>query len=151
MYSNAFGIRQNTKSEGGVIVIFLERLLKRQSPTIFGDGNATRNFIYIEDVIDANMNALYSGSNEVFNIGTGKATSIKELFYLMKEIMDVNIEVEYSNERDEDIRHSYFSIDKAKEKLKWIPKYTLEEGLYKTMNYYKELLTKEVTMKLPYV
>ncbi len=143
-YSNVYGIRQDPRGEGGVIAIFMDKLFKDESPIIFGDGTATRDFIYIEDIVEANIKALFRGSKEVFNIGTGKATSIRKLFYLMKEIMGIDVEVEYGNERDGDIKHSYFSINKAKEILEWVPKYTLEEGLYKTIKYYKELLMEEI-------
>ncbi|MCF6460854.1 NAD-dependent epimerase/dehydratase family protein [Clostridium sp. Cult3] len=142
-YSNAYGIRQDPKGEGGVIAIFMDKLFRGESPTIFGDGSATRDFIYVEDIVEANIKALHKGNKEVFNIGTGKATSIKELFYLMKEIMDVDIEVKYGEEREGDIKNSFFNINKAKEKLGWIPKYRIEEGLYKTIIYYKELLMEE--------
>ena len=142
-YSNVYGIRQDPKGEGGVIAIFMDKLFKGESPTIFGDGTATRDFIYVEDIVEANIKALHKGSKEVFNIGTGKATSINELYYLMKEIMDVDIEVEYGKERDGDIKHSFFKIVKAKEKLGWSPKYNLEEGLSKTIKYYEKLLTKK--------
>ena len=142
-YSNAYGIRQDPKGEGGVIAIFMQKLFKGESPTIFGDGSATRDFIYIDDIIEANIKALHKGSREVFNIGTGVATSIKELFYIMKEIMGADVKVKYGKEREGDIKNSFFNIDKAEEKLNWIPKYRLEEGLYKTIKYYKELLMEE--------
>jgi UDP-glucose 4-epimerase len=142
-YSNAYGIRQDPKGEGGVVAIFLDKLLQGESPTIFGDGNATRDFIFIEDIVEANIRALHEGNKGVFNIGTGKATSIKELFYLMKEFIDIDLDVKYEKERDGDIKHSYFCINKAKEKLGWNPKYTLEEGLCKTIKHYRALLAKE--------
>lgn len=142
-YSNVYGIRQDPKGEGGVIAIFMDKLFKGESPTIFGDGSATRDFIYVEDIVEANIKALHRGSKEVFNIGTGKATSIKELFYLMKEIMDVDLEVKYGEEREGDIKNSFFNINKAKEEIGWIPKYRIEEGLYKTIRYYKRLFMEE--------
>jgi UDP-glucose 4-epimerase len=142
-YSNVYGIRQDPKGEGGVVAIFMDKLFKGESPIIFGDGTATRDFIYVEDIVEANIKALHKGSKEVFNIGTGKATSICDLFYLMKEIMNSDVEVEYSEERNGDIKHSYFCINKVKDKLGWIPKYTLEEGLCKTIKYYRALLAKE--------
>lgn len=142
-YSNVYGIRQDPKGEGGVIAIFMDKLFKGESPIIFGDGTATRDFIYVEDIVEANIKALHKGSKEVFNIGTGKATSINELFYLMKKIMDIDIEVEYGQERKGDIKHSYFNISKAKEKLGWTPRFELEEGLYKTIEYYKKIFMIE--------
>lgn len=142
-YSNVYGIRQEPKGEGGVIAIFMDKLFKDESPIIFGDGTATRDFIYVEDIVEANVMSLCRGSREVFNIGTGKATSIKELFYIMKEIMNVDVDVEYRKERKGDIKHSFFINNKAKNKLGWIPRYTLEEGLYKTIIYYQQFLVNE--------
>jgi len=142
-YANAYGIRQDPKGEGGVIAIFMDKLFKGESPTIFGDGTATRDFIYIDDIVEANIKALYRGSKEVFNIGTGRATSICELFYLMKEIMNVDVDVEFGEKRNGDIKHSYFCVNKAKEKLGWTPRYILGVGLCKTIKYYERLIIKE--------
>ncbi|MGI6486220.1 MAG: SDR family oxidoreductase [Tepidanaerobacteraceae bacterium] len=142
-YANVYGIRQKPNSEGGVIAIFLNKLLKNESPIIFGDGDATRDFIFVEDVVEANIKALHNGSKEVFNIGTGKATLIKELFFLMKDIIKTDVEVRCSKERKGDTKHSFFDITKAKEKLNWMPKYELREGLKMTIEYYKRLLTAQ--------
>ncbi len=140
-YANAYGIRQDPKGEGGVIAIFMDKLFKGKSPTIFGDGSATRDFIYVEDIVEANIKALNRGSKEVFNIGTGRATSIKELFNVMKEIMETDVEVQFVGERKGDIKDSFFNIKKANKGLGFIPQFRLEEGLYKTIKYYERLLT----------
>ncbi len=139
-YANVYGIRQDPKGEGGVIAIFMDKLFKNESPIIFGDGSATRDFIYVSDVVKANIKALSKGSKEVFNIGTGKATSIKKLFNVMKEIMETDVEVKYGEERKGDIKHSFFDITKAKKELRWTPQHSLEEGLDTTIKHYKGLL-----------
>lgn len=136
-YSNVYGIRQDPKGEGGVVSIFMSKFLNGEPPIIFGDGEQTRDFIYVKDVVDANVKALYKGNEEVFNIGTGKASSVKELFYAMKDILQSNLEAEYGEERKGDIKDSFFNINKAKEQLGWIPQYRLKEGLNKTIKYYK--------------
>jgi UDP-glucose 4-epimerase len=136
-YANVYGIRQDPKGEGGVISIFIDKLFKGESPTIFGDGCATRDFIYVDDVIEANIKALNRGSRKVFNIGTGKAISVKELFDIMKEIMKSDLEVQHREVRKGDIRHSFFDVKSAKEALGWAPKYRVEEGLNKTIQYYQ--------------
>ncbi len=136
-YANVFGIKQDPKGEGGVIAIFMDKFFKGEAPTIYGNGSATRDFIYIEDVIDANIKALYKGNGDVFNIGTGKATSIKELYHMMKKLMKSDIGVQYGPDRKGDIKESYFNVGKATEKLGWIPTYNIVEGLDKTINHYK--------------
>lgn len=141
-YSNVYGIRQDSKGEGGVIDIFMKKILIGESPSIFGDGSITRDFIYVEDIVEANIKALNRGSEEVLNIGTGKGTSIKELFNMMKEILEIDIKVKYEKERKGDIKNSFFNINKAKEKLGWTPQYRLEEGLNKTIKYYEKTLIK---------
>ena len=142
-YSNVYGIGQESKGEGGIIDIFIKKLLKGESPIIFGDGSITRDFIYVEDIVEANIKALNRGSKEVFNIGTGKETSIKELFHMIKKIMDIDIKAEYGKEQKGDIKNSFFNINKAKEKLGWTPQYRLKEGLIKTIKYYEESLIEE--------
>lgn len=146
-YSNVYGIRQDPKGEGGVIDIFMKKLFEGEPPIILGDGNITRDFIYVEDVIEANMKALNRGSKEVFNIGTGKGTSIKELFNMMKKIMEIDVKVKYGKERKGDVKNSFFNINKAKKKLGWTPQYRLEEGLKESIKYYKELLMEGVVVR----
>ncbi|HDK7167323.1 UDP-glucose 4-epimerase [Clostridium sporogenes] len=136
-YANVYGIRQDPKGEGGVVSIFMDRLFKDEPLGIFGDGTALRDYIYVEDIVDANIAALHNGSKELFNIGTGLYTSVKELAQIMINTMKVESEIKYEPARKGDIEKSYFNIEKAKEKLKWEPKYNLHEGLVKTINYYK--------------
>lgn len=138
-YANVYGIRQEPKGDGGVISIFSDKMLKNQSPSIFGDGMAKRDYIYVEDVVSSNIKALESGSREIVNVGTGFPTSVNELFNKMREIMKLQIEPIYKEERRGDIQNSYFIIEKAKEILNWKPQYSLDEGLLKTINYYKKI------------
>lgn len=135
-YANVYGIRQDPKGEGGVISIFMDKMLRNETRIIYGDGSATRDFIYVEDVVAANIKALTRGSRETINIGTGIATSINDLCETMKEIMGADNSRQFVQERKGDIRHSYFNIEKAKHVLDWTPEYTLQEGLNRTINYY---------------
>ncbi|MBS4536517.1 SDR family oxidoreductase [Clostridium sp. D2Q-14] len=139
-YANAYGIRQDPDGEGGVVSIFMNRILNKKSPKIFGDGNHTRDFIYVDDIVEANILALVNGDNEKINIGTGKSISIRKLFEIMNSIIGYNLEVEYDIPREGDIRHSYFNINKSKDSLGWEPKYSLEEGLKNTIKYYKNII-----------
>ncbi|MBS4539134.1 SDR family oxidoreductase [Clostridium sp. D2Q-11] len=136
-YSNVYGIRQDPKGEGGVVSIFMDKMFNKENPIIFGDGSQTRDFIYVDDVVEANILALQKGDNQIFNIGTSVATSIKELFDIMNSIIGYNLKIDYSQWRKGDIIHSYFNISKAKNKLDWTPKYSLEKGINIVINYYK--------------
>lgn len=143
-YANAYGIRQDPKGEGGVISIFVDKLLEEGTPIIFGTGEQTRDFIYVKDIVEANVLAVSKGDNNIFNIGTGVATSINELFNSMKEIAGAKVEPVYKEARKGDILHSYFDISKAKEMLGWSPKYSLKDGLKETICFYKEIFEYEI-------
>lgn len=138
-YANVYGIRQDPKGEGGVIAIFADKLLANQSPTIFGDGHQTRDFIYVQDIVAANLAALSRGDGHILNIGTGVQTSINILFDKMKAVSKSNLKAQYGPERPGDIRDSYFDNSQAKEILNWEPRYSLDEGLRETLEYYNSL------------
>lgn len=137
-YANVYGIRQDPKGEGGVVSIFLDMMLRGMQPVIYGDGEQTRDFIYVSDIARANILALKNGDNDIFNIGTGVKTSINQLFKLMNKLIGNNLKPKYGQAREGDILHSYFDNSKAKSMLNWEPKFTLEEGLRETIEYYKE-------------
>jgi UDP-glucose 4-epimerase len=139
-YANVYGIRQDPKGEGGVISTFMNSLLKKQPLYIFGDGSALRDYIFVEDIVDANIAALSSGGKEIFNIGTGVYTSVKELAENMMDIIGLKCNIEYASARKGDIANSYFNINKAKNKLNWSPRFSLKDGLKKTIEYYKNNL-----------
>ncbi|SHI53659.1 NAD dependent epimerase/dehydratase family protein [Lutispora thermophila DSM 19022] len=137
-YANVYGIRQEPKGEGGVISIFLDKMLRGEQPTIFGDGSNTRDYTYVEDIAEANLKALYHGDNEIFNIGTGKATDLNRLFDIMKKLIGFKGDAIYGPFRPGDIKDSCLCNDKAVGSLKWEWKYSIEKGLEKTIKYYKE-------------
>ena len=139
-YANVYGTRQDPKGEGGVVSIFVDKLLKGEKPVIYGDGEQTRDFIYGEDVAAANVAALHRGDNEVLNISTGVPTSVNELLRVLNELNETDILPEYHPERPGDIRHSYLKNDKALQMLGWQPKVSLREGLAKTLDYYRNKL-----------
>ncbi|MDK2814152.1 MAG: UDP-glucose 4-epimerase [Thermoanaerobacter sp.] len=136
-YANVYGIRQDPKGEGGVISIFIDKMLKGERPIIFGDGNQTRDFVYVKDVAKANLLALEKGDSEVVNISTNKATSINKLVELMNEIMNTSLEPIYAEPRKGDIVHSYLDNKKALEVLGWKPEYSLKDGLRETIECYR--------------
>jgi len=138
-YANVYGKRQDSQGEGGVISIFINRLLNNKASLIYGDGEQTRDFIYVKDVAGANIEALTKGDNQIINISTNMPISINELYKKIEKISGINIKPIYKPKRDGDILNSYLDNTKAKNVLGWEDKYTLEKGLIETINYYKNL------------
>ena len=141
-YFNVYGPRQRfdiQSAYGGAITIFTNRLLKNMPPIIYGDGKQTRDFVYIQDIIDANMLALKSkdAAGETFNIGTGTKVSVNEVAEALKDIMNKkDLKNTHAGSRPTDIRHGYADITKAKRILGFHPKVPLKEGLIKLVNWY---------------
>ena len=135
-FSNVYGPRQDPKGEAGVVAIFIEKLLKGEKPTIFGDGNQTRDFIFVEDAVSACLKAMeYKGQKEIFNIGTGIETSINELYKIISELLKTKIKPKYAPPKPGDLKRSCLDISLAKRELKWESKFSLKEGLQKTIKF----------------
>ncbi len=128
-YSNVYGLRQDSKGEGGVISIFADKFAKNSKPIIYGNGEQTRDFVYIKDVAVANLVAIRSSKAGIFNVCTNEETSINNLFKLFNQILDKDFIPEYQNEREGDIKKSYMSYEKINKELGWTPKYRLKDGL----------------------
>jgi nucleoside-diphosphate-sugar epimerase len=134
-YFNVYGPRQRFDLEcayGGVITIFTNRVLRNMPPIVFGDGEQTRDFVYIEDVVEANMLALKSknAAGEAFNIGTGLSTSVNQVAEALKEITGKNdLKNIYASPRPADGRHGYADISKAQSILEFHPKVSIKKGL----------------------
>jgi UDP-glucose 4-epimerase len=135
-YANVYGIRQDPKGEGGVISIFLDKLLNNQNVMIYGNGEQTRDFIFINDIVNANICALTKGSRSIFNISTNTQTSINELFNIMTKISNRYAIPNYADQKPGDIMHSRLNNELAKKLLGWSPEYSLFEGLNETYKYY---------------
>lgn len=114
-YFNVFGPRQDPDSQyAAVIPNFIEKMIKNERPVIYGDGEQTRDFISVKQVVEANILAAESKETGVFNIGLGKSTSVSQLFEMIKEILEKDIEPVYEKERAGDIKHSVADVSKAK-------------------------------------
>ncbi|HVP17113.1 MAG TPA: SDR family oxidoreductase [candidate division Zixibacteria bacterium] len=145
-YFNVYGPRQIFSVYSGATTIFLNTLLQDQHPIIFGDGNQTRDFVYVEDVVEANMLALNTEKavGETCNIATGTPHTINELIQKIREKLGKQLKPIYKNPRQGDIRDSYASIEKAKRMLGYKPKFSLEKGITKLVKYYQKENTKQV-------
>lgn len=134
-YANVYGPRQTPKGEGGVISIFTRKMLEGNPIQIFGDGNQTRDFVYVKDVAKANALALTHGDHHILNIGTDTKTSINALFQTISSLTGYTRTPEYLPQRPGDIRFSRLDASEAKRVLGWQPSYSLETGLKETIQY----------------
>lgn len=140
-YFNVFGPRQDPASEyAAVIPKFITRLLKNESPTIYGDGGQTRDFTYIADVILANIKAMESDATGIYNIACGRRISLNELANQLMAITGNYCSPIYEPEREGDIRDSLADISRAKAAFDYHPEFTLERGLRETVLWFSERL-----------
>jgi len=138
-YFNVYGPRMKPGPYAGVIYIFIHNVIHNKPLTIYGDGLQTRDFIYVEDVAEANLLALESNVTGSYNIGSGNDISIKDLAYKILGLMGRNdLEIVYDKPRIGDIRYSLADISKAAQLLGWKPDTNFEEGLKRTIKYYVE-------------
>jgi UDP-glucose 4-epimerase len=135
-YSNVYGPRQDAGGEAGVVSIFVTKLLKKEQPVIFSDGEQTRDFIYVSDVAKANVLALESNISGIFNISTGKETSVTELFRLLKIAAGSDIEARHSSAIEGEIRRSCLDCSKAEGQLGWKAEVEIGDGLKKTVEWF---------------
>ncbi|MDI6888788.1 MAG: SDR family oxidoreductase [Methanocellales archaeon] len=117
------------------ISIFTRRALNNETIEIFGDGNKTRDFTYIDDVVEANMKAIGKGDGEAYNIGSGKRISVIELAEKIIDITQSNPKIIFTDPRKGDAEHTWANIEKAKKELDWEPKYDIHTGLKKYVEY----------------
>jgi UDP-glucose 4-epimerase len=121
-----------------VVAIFADGMLKCRDLTIFGDGETVRDFVYVKDVAAANLAALTGPSNEAFNIGTGLATTLNELYRVMADLAGTTKHPHHGPERLGDIRRSLLDASKAGRVLGWKPSYSLKEALRETVEYFRK-------------
>ncbi len=140
-YFNVFGRRQDPNGAyAAVIPKFLRQLLKGEAPTIYGDGRQSRDFTYIDNVIEANLKACLAKSNvagEVFNIAYGGREYLLDIYYGLTEALGVHIEPHFGPERAGDIKHSNADISKAKEMLGYAPEWSFDLGIKAAIDWYK--------------
>ena len=137
-YFNVFGPKQDPKSQyAAVIPIFIDKLLKKESPIIYGDGEQTRDFVSVKQIVEANILAAKSSETSSYNIGLGKSTSINQLFEMINDIIGKDISPIYENERAGEIKHSVADISKAKS-IGYTPKNDFKEELIETVEWFKD-------------
>lgn len=135
-YFNVYGPRQNPSSEyAAVIPKFITKALAEEPLVIYGDGLQTRDFVFVKDVVRANIMAAESGETGVFNIGSGEAVTINELATAIVSLCSKNLEIVHVDPREGDIKHSQASLEKAK-RIKFRHGYSLREGLKETIGWF---------------
>jgi UDP-glucose 4-epimerase len=132
-YGNVYGPRQDPLGEAGVIAIFCGKLLAGEKPTVFGDGLQTRDYVYVGDVVAANLAAAASQANGPFNIGTGRQTNVLEIAEALGKIAGRDFEPEMAPERPGEVRHIALDFTRAHEALGYEPKVDLHTGLELTL------------------
>jgi UDP-glucose 4-epimerase len=141
-YANIYGPRQSPKGEAGVVAIFTNQMLQGERPTIFGKGDKTRDYVYVADVVMANLLAMGKSVDGVYNIGTEVETSDQEMFNLLAELTGYQSNPHYAPVRKGEIYKISLDWAKAQKELGWQPKFLLREGLRETVNYYRSVLRK---------
>lgn len=136
-YSNVFGPRQGNGGEGGVISIFAKAIVQDSPIIIYGDGKQTRDFIYVDDVVEANILGMQHQVIGLYNVSTGISSSVNLLVDEFRNISGKDIEVVYDKPRLGDIRDSVLATDKSEKGLLFTAKYNLHDGLIKTYEYFK--------------
>jgi len=138
-YGNVYGPRQSSQGEAGVFAIFCEQLLAGVQPVIYGDGSKVRDYVYVDDVVQANLAALERGTGEIFNIGTGVASTDHEVFCLVRDLLKKkDVEPRYAPKRPGEIDKICLDISKARTLLGWNPEVGLREGARRTVQYFEQ-------------
>ena len=141
-YFNIFGPRQDpTSPYSGVLAKFITQMLQGEQPTIFGDGSQSRDFTYIDNAVQANLLAAKAPAaavaGGVFNVATGTRADLNETFHSLKKLTGYSGEVKYGPEREGDVKHSLADISSAEKRLGYKPKVDFEEGLRRTVEWYR--------------
>ncbi|MBI3805097.1 MAG: GDP-mannose 4,6-dehydratase [Nitrospirae bacterium] len=138
-YSNVYGPRQDPFGEAGVVAIFAQKMLRGEQPVINGNGMQTRDYVFVEDVVEANMAVFHSQINDAFNVATGKETSVNQLFRFLLDVTGSDAkEIHGPEKKGEQIR-SCLDAQKLHKTLEWEPRVALPEGLMKTVEYFKNI------------
>ncbi|PAK40218.1 NAD-dependent epimerase/dehydratase family protein [Peribacillus simplex] len=131
-YGNVYGPRQTAKGEGGVVAVFIDRIKKGMPLSIHGDGEQTRDFIYVKDIVNANMAAVNQGHQEIIQVSTAQKTSVNHLLNMLTQIHGSKVNTVHTSPRIGDIKHSCLDNTKARQILKWHPKSDIFQGLSET-------------------
>ena len=142
-YGNVYGPRQDPHGEAGVVAIFARQLLAGATPTIHSDGEQTRDYVSVRDIARANLLAATRGDGHCLCIGTGRGTSVNEIFAHLCEIAELKVTPTRSPRRPGDLRHAHFDCSRARAELGWEPTVPLVDGLRETVAWFRADLASE--------
>ena len=137
-YANIYGPRQNPFGEAGVVAIFCTKLLKGEQPIINGTGKQTRDYVFVQDVVKANLLILSDDKSDIYNIGTGNETNVNELFSFLKDIVNNECEEKHGPAPAGEQMRSVISSEKFFNNFNWRPSTKLKDGLKETVKYFKD-------------
>ncbi len=143
-YANVYGPRQDPHGEAGVVAIFSQLLLAGKQPRIFGDGSKTRDYVFVADIVAANMLALEKGDSAVVNLGWGTQTTDQQIFDGVRDAAGCDIKPEYAPKRLGEVEYIALNASLAKKVLGWRPKVELKEGLRRAVEFYRKLDAGEI-------
>jgi UDP-glucose 4-epimerase len=138
-FANIYGPRQNPHGEAGVVAIFTTKFLNGDAPIINGDGAQTRDYVYVGDIVDANVKALAYEGTGVFNLGTGIETDVNTLFRKLRALTDSRVDEVHGPAKKGEQMRSVLNASHAKNELGWEPKISLDDGLMETVDYFKHM------------
>ncbi len=136
-YANVYGPRQNPHGEAGVVAIFAKKMLANEQVTINGDGQQTRDYVYVKDVVQANLLALTHPGSDTFNIGTGVETTVNEILTTMEATLEKRCLSTHGPAKEGEQRRSLLTAEKINRMLGWKPLVSIQQGLRETVNYFK--------------
>jgi UDP-glucose 4-epimerase len=137
-YPNVYGPRQNPHGEAGVNAIFIGLMLEGKAPHIFGDGSQLRDYLYVDDVVEANVAALSRGSGEVMNLGTAVGVSVNDIVRELNAVLGTRLDPVYEPARPGEIQRIYLDASRAREVLAWEPRVSFHEGLRRTVEWFRQ-------------
>lgn len=141
-YPNVYGPRQNPHGEAGVVAIFSQKMLCGEKPTIFGDGSKTRDYLYVSDVVEANILVMDQGNGETYNLGWGLEITDFQIFEAVRDVVNCSVEPIYGQKRKGEIDRISLDSSKIREQLGWEPKVAIREGVPMAVEFYRRKLNK---------
>ena len=138
-YGNVYGPRQDPHGEAGVVAIFSQAMLDGKQPSIFGAGDQERDFVYVGDVVEANIRAMKKGDGQAFNIGTSQGTNVNRIYDSLKDIISFKWDAEHRTARPGEVYKISLECNKALKELGWSPQVSLDEGLDRTAEFFRKV------------
>ncbi len=137
-YANVYGPRQNPSSEAGVVAIFIHKLTHQETPSLFASGRNQRDYIYVEDIVEANLCATKSKQNKAYNIGTGRATPTTEILRFIQKAVGSQINPKLCPPRPGEVEAISLDATLARQELHWTPHVPLEDGIARTIAWFQQ-------------